>query len=123
MVPGAMLFDAWAFPCSINFNLLPNDRDGVEKRILESNEIYVRVGSTKWNHGGQIYDVDDRLRHQKYVTYGVKDIAIIKIKGEFSFSDTVKIIPIAQRTKVLSKGEVTLAGWGRIQYNIEMKLN
>ncbi|CAG2060274.1 unnamed protein product, partial [Timema podura] len=54
-------------------------RDGVEKHIFESDEIYVRVGSTKWNHGGQIYDVDDRLRHQKYVTYGIKDIAIIKV--------------------------------------------
>nr|CAD7415376.1 unnamed protein product [Timema poppensis] len=42
----------------------------------------------------------------------------LTIKGEFGFSDTVKAIPIAPRSKVPSKGEVTLAGWGRIHFNI-----
>ncbi|CAG2059974.1 unnamed protein product [Timema podura] len=52
---------------------------GEEKHKLESNEIYVRVGSTEWNHGGLIYDADDLFRHPKYDSFGRKDIGILKL--------------------------------------------
>nr|CAD7407857.1 unnamed protein product [Timema poppensis] len=113
-----------ARPCLDNTELLvveggmPDAQEciGDHKDYIKSDEIYVLVGSTDWNQGGQIYDVDDHFLHPKFKMYGRKDIAIIKIKGEFSFSDTVKAIPIASRSKVPSKGEVTLAGWGRIKF-------
>ncbi|CAG2065592.1 unnamed protein product, partial [Timema podura] len=89
---------------------------GDDKDYIKNDEIYVRVGSTDWNHGGQIYDVDGLFLHPKFKVYGKKDVAIIKIKGEFTFSDTVKAIPIASKSKAPSKGDVTLAGWGRTKF-------
>nr|CAD7575501.1 unnamed protein product [Timema californicum] len=53
---------------------------GDHKDYIKSDEIYVRVGSTDWNQGGQVYDVDDHFLHPKFKLYGRKDIAIIKEK-------------------------------------------
>nr|CAD7448743.1 unnamed protein product [Timema bartmani] len=49
------------------------------------------------------------------------DYADTKIKGKFKFTDTIKAIPIAPKSKVPGAGaKVTLVGWGRTTFESEL---
>ncbi|CAG2059783.1 unnamed protein product, partial [Timema podura] len=84
-------------------------RDGgrVKTSIGKNIPQYIRPG---FEHRSSIHRHSSHLRESRLIP------GVFNIEGEFIFSDTVKTIPIAPKSKVPNKGEVTLAGWGRIKF-------
>ena len=90
-----------------NFRTLP--------AILEKS--YYRAGSSYYSTGGSIHHINSYLVHPKYIAqeglnfYIQNDIAIVKVKEPFIYSDTLK--PVALDHKYPSNfAKAQISGWG-----------
>ncbi|KAI8042997.1 hypothetical protein M5D96_004321 [Drosophila gunungcola] len=85
-------------------------------------DISIRVGSSTWNNGGQLLQVDDAEVHEDYSftkDVVINDIAVIRVKGHLKMGHSVQSIPLAESTPA-SGSSATVSGWGAVGYSQEV---
>ncbi|XP_067627435.1 trypsin beta-like [Eurosta solidaginis] len=80
-----------------------------------ASDIKVRAGSSFWNSGGILVQVDALKIHEDYDPYTMEyDVAVMRLAMPLTFKSTIKPIPLA--TKAPGDNEVALtSGWGTKQ--------
>lgn len=76
----------------------------------EKSAIEFRVGSSKYDSGGQVLETEDVIYHENYTGSWDYDIAVVRVK-QIRFNQRAKPIPMA--TKNAQPGlKVEVSGWG-----------
>ncbi|XP_026479568.1 trypsin-1-like [Ctenocephalides felis] len=89
--------------------------------IYERQYLFVVTGSTKLSHNSTRFEVEDIIKHESYDPILVEnDVAIIKIKGEFQYSN--KTAPILVRNQETLKPDTSclVSGWGTTNEAIKL---
>ena len=75
----------------------------------------IRSGSSYWNRDGHIHDVNKIIVHKEYdIERATNDIAMVKVRQPFVWSETTSFIPLFQNLKALKAGqEAVVTGWGK----------
>ncbi|XP_016967499.1 trypsin delta-like [Drosophila biarmipes] len=76
----------------------------------------VRVGATNRNFGGQVARIANAIVHKGYRVkngYPTNDIAVIRLQCKLKMGDTVRSIPLADRTPPAGSS-ASVYGWGRV---------
>lgn len=81
--------------------------------IVDNRKYKVLVGTDKIDEGGQLYDVDKIIIHEKYSNItNDYDICLIKLNETLTFGSKVKIISLSD-TGIVKKGMwLNTTGWG-----------
>ncbi|RZB84941.1 chymotrypsin-2 [Asbolus verrucosus] len=115
-----LFLQSWCSGSIINKNWFVTAAGCVTNMFNE--DIYIKAGTVSLNEGGLKYNVSNITIHPTFndTTY-TDDIALVKIDGEFTFTDFLQPIEIGE---VAVNQSCTVAGWGQTeQTNIPSELS
>ncbi|KAJ9590567.1 hypothetical protein L9F63_016399, partial [Diploptera punctata] len=117
---GAVIIDrSWcltAAHCLLNEN---NDE------LLEQNSVVLKAGTNKLSSKGITRQISKMIVHPQYDSWSFDyDIALIKVKQPFNFTDKVNAVELpAQNWHPHSNTIATVSGWGVINYSTKEMSN